>query len=90
MFTPSTPARAMLKRVSSTHSAEANVSLTPRAPPQETLLSSSARNGMPRAWAVAIAAAMLVAGPAAAAGARRLEMVGNSDESRAVKHRCRG
>jgi hypothetical protein len=42
---PSTPARAMLNIVSSAHSAEANVSLTPGAPWHEALFISSTRNG---------------------------------------------
>ena len=53
MLTPLTPVRASSNSVSSTQSAEAKVSLTPRVPPQETPFISSTRNG---AWcAVAVA-----------------------------------
>ena len=45
MLTPSTPARAIANSVSSIHSADANVSLTPVWPAQATELSSSIRNG---------------------------------------------
>lgn len=76
MLTPSTPTRASSNRVSSTHKALANVWLTARSAPQETVLSSSIRSGRPRSCAVCTSPLKLSASPLEAAGDSRCAIVG--------------
>ena len=85
-LTESTPTWARLKSVSSIHSAEANVSLTPRLPEQETELSSSTRNWMPRLWTSETNGAILSAMPLADVSDSRLGIVANCGEVGGVGH----
>ena len=59
MLTPSTPTLTISNSVSSIHSADANVSLTPEVPAQATEFISSSLNLRPWAWAMATKGATL-------------------------------
>ena len=76
MLTPSTPERAVANSVSSIHSADANVSLTPGWPAHATELSSSMRTVAPCLCAYAIASPAPVSRSRAESGLSRFGIEG--------------
>ena len=92
-LTPSTPTLAKLNSVSSIHSADANVSLTPvrpRHPASAAEFSSSTRNARPRAWAAATYGATGRARPLEELSLSRFGIDGKTGESGSVRQPCSG